>query len=374
MANSFVQRRSQGTDLYDVLRFPDAIAFEEELRRCNKMAIPLGNRSVTNKCYALLSKVNFFPSSVFEGVDVVHGMLQMPLYVPCLVLLAADTDIDGLLGSIQALCVKNGIPHIFIPSKAYIGDALNLGRDVLAVLISFDNDAGYRIEFEDAFEGIQSQCFGRKRRHHRGNLTSTTPAVEPKGEMVNTSVSTVPTGVRISELVDEPSSSSSWVTIATMTDDDSETASKDFSVNIPQDEAMEEDFEEYIRVASPTPAFPPSQMTHLQSQFNLNMHIGEGSSSTMSSDDSPRPGPSHQGTSGAMAPRKRPPTSSTTDIVHKRRTRLLSLPLKFYFHSDDGSSEARDDDGSGEGPASTIEARSNSSGNSSPQDVETDEQ
>ncbi|KAL3290118.1 hypothetical protein HHI36_023484 [Cryptolaemus montrouzieri] len=371
MANSYGQKRSQGSGINDIVRFPDPFAFEDELRRCNKMAIPLGNRSVTNKCYALLFKVNFFPSSVFEGVEIVHEMLQMPLHIPCLVLMAADTNIVGNLASIQALCVKNGIPHIFIPTKAYIGDALYLKRDVLAVLITFDNDPGYRVEFEDAFEEIQSQCFRKRGRHHRGNLTSTTPTVEPNREMVTASVSTDSTDVRIYELLDEPSTSSSWVF---SNDYDSDNKSMDVSVDMSQDEPMEENFQELIPVTSSNPALPLTQMGQLQDQMSFSMNIGEGSSSTMSCDDSKIPGPSHRSASSSMLlPRKRPPTPSDTETANKRRTRFVSLPLGFNFRHDDGSNETNDNHGSGEGLSSTVEACSANSGNSSPQDIETDD-
>ncbi|KAL3290121.1 hypothetical protein HHI36_023487 [Cryptolaemus montrouzieri] len=158
MANGLVQLDFVQTR--DVLRFPDPVLFQQEIRYSNKLAKPIGNQTVTNKCYALLNRVIFFPSSVYIGNHVVHNMLKSTIYMPCLVMLATDTFIDKVLGNIPKLCIKSGIPYIYIPRKDFIGQALNLNINVTAVLISYCNDPGYQSEFQSAYEGISSQCFG----------------------------------------------------------------------------------------------------------------------------------------------------------------------------------------------------------------------
>ncbi|KAK9890061.1 hypothetical protein WA026_008869 [Henosepilachna vigintioctopunctata] len=338
MADRYVQRRSQGTDMYDYLRFPDAIAFEEEVRNCNKLAIPLASRTVTNKCYTLLWKATYFPSSITTGIPNILHLLQSNIYVPCLVILAADTYIDDTLRHISTLCIKKDIPYIFIPNKMSMGEALNANFEMLAVFISYNRDPGMRREFEDAFEGMRILCSTRKRKRYNVIPLAGPPEIGPRGEMpqmVSTSVSTVPPGQQITTLLaDEvPSSSSEWLTISE--DDDSTESTRDISVSAP--DADGNDFQEYIRVASPTPAPSPSQKMYLQNKEEGNE---SSSAATCSSEDSPRPGPSREFPMPLIFPLKRPMTTGL--FARKRRI----LPFRFP------------NDGSGEGPSESLPASS----------------
>ncbi|XP_044764871.1 uncharacterized protein LOC123321379 [Coccinella septempunctata] len=328
MADSRPARTSQGTDMMEFLRFPDAIEYDQIVKNCNRLARPIGSRSVTNKCYVLLWKATYFAASVFIGVqhvlDTLEGMKNEP--VPCLVMLAADAFIDADMTLIVESCKVRVIPYIFIPNRKAMRDALSVENDVLAVLIAFNHDPGMRREFEDCFVSIRSQCFRskKKRRRVRGTHPPTSvsvpPEIGPRGEMpqqVTTQVSTRPSGEIISLIHGpESSSDSDWITISTDSDSESEQEkSKDFSVNVPDESGST--FHEYVRIPSPTPAPSPSEMVAHQRPEVPSSTVG-GTSTACSSDESVRPGPSREFLTPPMKRRQHTP--------HKQATWPIALP------------------------------------------------
>ncbi|KAL3290116.1 hypothetical protein HHI36_023483 [Cryptolaemus montrouzieri] len=301
----------------DQPRFPDIAAYEEEIRRCNLLATPLGTRIMTNKCYALLRRAQNFPACLFTGVREVHGMLESPLAVSCIVILAADTNIDGLLKNIPLLCLRANIPYIFIPNKAYIREALHLRNEVLAVLITFEGDSEFQRLFQLVSDGIRSQCFDKRRGYYP--CTSGSTVVGPSGEMVS---SGLPSS---SNFFDQPSTSGSSVVMnIPVLDIQPDSSTSEVPPNGVDDHSSVEN-NIGVPLATSTPGVPISNVLYLNDEI-IDIEIDEAFSPS-----SPSAGPGHgdeepQNLSATMVP------SSTTDCDYIRKA---SMPPY---------------DGSGEGP------------------------
>merc|ERR1712098_968744 len=126
----------------------DEMSYEDRLKYVSVISKPMAPKKLTKKLYKCIKKGMKHKTFVRNGLKDVQSRIRKG--EKGLVVFAGDVTPIDVMCHLPAVCEEKGLPYVFTPSRALLGQAMGVKRGSLMVMIK---------EHED-YEELFKECKG----------------------------------------------------------------------------------------------------------------------------------------------------------------------------------------------------------------------
>merc|ERR1712083_1061957 len=111
----------------------DKVSYEEKLKYVSVIAKPMASKKLSKKLYKCIKKGIKHKTYVRNGLKDVQSRIRKG--EKGLVIFAGDVTPVDVMCHLPAVCEEKGLPYVFTPSRALLGQAMGVKRGSLMVMV-----------------------------------------------------------------------------------------------------------------------------------------------------------------------------------------------------------------------------------------------
>merc|ERR1712047_120695 len=127
----------------------DEISYEDRLNFVSVIAKPMASKKLAKKLYKVIKKGMKHKTHVRNGLKDVQSRIRKG--EKGIVVFAGDVTPIDVMCHLPSVCEEKGLPYVFTPSRALLGQAMGVKRGSLMVLIKKHDD------YEELYDEVKEE-------------------------------------------------------------------------------------------------------------------------------------------------------------------------------------------------------------------------